>query len=264
MKSNILNASHPFDELAKTYDKVFTNTEIGELLRSRTHEQMTLIFKPGSSVLEINCGTGEDAAFLAQHGVQVIATDESVEMIKYSQRKINRLGLTDKVILRQCYFEELDSILGPEQTFHGIVSNFGGLNCVEDIESLSMKLAHRVKPDGYIFLCIMGRWSPWEWFYLGCKGKFRRILERIRGETEWRGQTIRYFTPGQIIKCFAPYCEVSKVSGLGYLLPPTYIGSFVSMHPTLFRWLNSLERKFESVPGIPYLSDHFMLILTRK
>ena len=204
-------------------------------MHSRTHEQMTLIFQPGSSVLEINCGTGEDAAFLARHGVQVIATDESAEMIKCSQYKITYLGLTDKVTLRQCRFEELDSILDPGQTFHGIVSNFGGLNCVEDIESLSTKLAHRVKPNGHIFLCIMGRWSPWEWLYLGCKGKFTRIWERMRGKTEWRGQTIRYFTPGQIIKSFTPYCEVSKVSGLGFLLPPTYAGPIVSRYPALFR-----------------------------
>ena len=264
MKNSTLSAGQPFDALARTYDSDFTDTEIGKLLRGRTHEQMAGLFPAGSELLEINCGTGEDAVFLAKLGAHVIATDESAEMISCARDKISRAGLSDKVELKHCRFEELDSVLDKERVFDGIVSNFGGINCSEDIVTLSVTLTQRVRSGGHIFLCIMGRWTPWEWFYLGWQGKFRRIWQRIKGITVWRGGTIRYYSPGRIIQCFAAYCDVSTVSGMGFLLPPTYAGTFVSRNPSLFRWLNSLEKKFESIIGIPHISDHFVLILTKR
>ena len=264
MKNSTLSSAQPFDALARTYDSDFTDTEIGKLLRGRTHEQMARIFTAGSELLEINCGTGEDAVFLAKLGAHIMATDESPEMINCARDKLSRVGLSDKVELKHCRFEELDSVLDKERIFDGIVSNFGGLNCAVDIGSVAKLLSERVKSGGHIFLCIMGRWTPWEWFYLGCRGKFRRIWQRIKGITVWRGRTIRYYSPGQIIQCFAPYCDISTVRGMGFLLPPTYAGTIVSRNPSLFRWLNSLEMKFESIIGIPHISDHFVLILTKR
>ena len=185
-------------------------------------------------------------------------------MIRRSHDKVARLGLGQKVTLKHCNFDKLDTVLEEGEIYDGIISNFGGLNCADDLESLAINLAHRVRSGGYIFLCVMGRWVPWEWLYLGSRGEFSRIWQRTFGTCEWRGQMIRYFSPGQIVRMFGSYCELSKVCGLGFLLPPTYAGSIVSRFPVLFQWLNSIEKRIESVPGIPHLSDHFMIILVRK
>ena len=257
------NSTQSFNELAKYYDNDFTNTELGKLLRSRTHDLMVNLFPAGSSVLEINCGTGEDAAFLARQGVQVLATDGSAEMINCSRDKITRLGLSDKVTLKHCRFEELDSILEEGQIFDGILSNFGGINCAEELGILSKNISQRVRQGGYIFLCIMGRWTLWEWLYLGYKRKFTRIRERICGECNWRGYTIRYFSPREALEYFEPYCKLAKISGLGLLLPPTYAGSVVIRYPKFFHFLNFIEKHIESIPGVAQFSDHFILILKR-
>ena len=45
-------------------------------------------FAPGSRVLEMNCGTGEDALWLVHRGVQVFATDVSPAMLQVAQSKL--------------------------------------------------------------------------------------------------------------------------------------------------------------------------------
>lgn len=264
MKNNILRTEQAFDNLAAEYDNDFTNTEIGRLLRSRTHEKLINIFDKGNDLLEINCGTGEDAVFLAQNGMQVTATDASVEMIKLAKEKVSLCGLEHKVFVQHCSFEALDSILEPGRKFDGVISNFGGINCAEDQESLAKLLTKRVKSGGYIYLCVMGRRAPWEWLLLGFKGEFSRIWKRSKGNIMWRGQKIRYFTPGEIKRYFISCCDFSNLSGLGFLLPPTYAGSIVSMFPLFFRTLNTIEKLIESVPGVAQLSDHFIIIFKKK
>ena len=45
------------------------------------------VFPPGARILEINCGTGNDAVFLARSGMHVTATDISPMMIEETKRK---------------------------------------------------------------------------------------------------------------------------------------------------------------------------------
>jgi ubiquinone/menaquinone biosynthesis C-methylase UbiE len=264
MSNNLVNYRTPFDELAGDYDDEFTDTILGRILRARTHEYLEQLFLPGSDVLDINCGTGEDAAFLASHGVRVTAIDESEKMIQHSRSKILQRGLSDKVMLNVGRFEHLDTLLEPDRIFDGIISNFGGINCAEDINSLARILSRRVKTGGHLFLCIMGRWCPWEWAYLGMKGRFSRVRERVRGLSAWRGKTIRYYSPERIITSFIPYFNVTKACGLGFLLPPTYVGLPVTGNTRLLKLLDAAERSIESFPGIPHLSDHFVLVMTKK
>ena len=258
------SAVQPFDELARDYDAEFSHTVLGGLLRSRTHEEMLRIFKPGDRLLEINCGTGEDAVFLAQRGMTVTATDSSTEMLQCARRKIGHMALNDRVEIRHCCFDELDAVLGGRQGFDGLLSNFGGLNCSADLAALAATLALRVKSGGYLFLCVMGRFVPWELVYLGCQGRFARVWQRIAGKTIWRGVEIRYYTPAAVIDCFSPYCEPARLSGLGFLLPPTCAKSLVARRPDFFHLLNRWETRLQSPPLFPSLSDHFLLTLQRK
>ena len=47
-------------------------------------------FQPGEQVLELSCGTGEDALHLAEQGVRILATDPSAGMLEVA-RKVARL-----------------------------------------------------------------------------------------------------------------------------------------------------------------------------
>ena len=58
-----------------TTTAVFTESRLGELLRQAVWRRLDDVFRPGDRVLELDCGTGEDAVHLARRGVRVLATD---------------------------------------------------------------------------------------------------------------------------------------------------------------------------------------------
>ncbi len=264
MNESMPSTKQAFDQLARNYDSIFTNTNIGKMLRQRTHELLDEIFLPEDIVLVLNCGTGEDVLYLASRGIKVIATDSSAEMIKYARIKIKDGGLENRVIFKQIDFDELDACLDPDEQFDGVVSNFGGLNCSRDLTLLAGELSKYVRVGGRLYLCIMGRFVPWEWFYLGLKGNFSRVIERISGSCMWRGRYIKYYTPGSVIKSFSDNFRAADSRGLGFLLPPSYAGSLVSRYPDFFQLLNRLEKKIESCFAVSCFSDHFIVTFLKK
>jgi ubiquinone/menaquinone biosynthesis C-methylase UbiE len=59
-------------------------------------------------ILEINCGTGEDALHFAEMGHEVVAIDESKVMIEKSQQKLYRSKINNPQIkFIQCSFSGL-------------------------------------------------------------------------------------------------------------------------------------------------------------
>ena len=66
-----------FDELAQAYDSTFSGSVLGRLLRERVWWRLDSAFGAGQRVLDVGCGTGEDAMHLASRGVHVVATDAS-------------------------------------------------------------------------------------------------------------------------------------------------------------------------------------------
>jgi SAM-dependent methyltransferase len=96
-----------FDALAADYDASFTATPLGTLLREAVWRRLDARFSPGNRVLELACGTGEDAVHLARRGVRVMATDASGAMVETARRKVAAAGLEGMVEVRQMDLEEL-------------------------------------------------------------------------------------------------------------------------------------------------------------
>src|SRR5262245_23241152 len=76
-----------FDSMAERYDVEFTNSAAGIALRTLVWARLDTLFPSGASVLELGCGTGEDALHLAARNVRVVATDASREMLAVARRK---------------------------------------------------------------------------------------------------------------------------------------------------------------------------------
>src|SRR5438105_2569973 len=100
-----------FDILAETYDSDFTASSIGKLQRKRVWKLLTPILQSYNrplKILEINCGTGEDALHLAEMGHEIIATDASGVMIEKAQRKLYESKInSDQIEFLQCSFSGL-------------------------------------------------------------------------------------------------------------------------------------------------------------
>ena len=253
----------PFDSLAGDYDRSFSTSAIGQTMRTAIWRRTDEAFAPGQRVLELNCGTGEDALHLAGRGVRVLATDRSPEMLSITRAKVKRAGLDRLVEVAQVPIETLANSrdLGP---FDGVLSNFGGLNCVEDLPAVSAGLAELLPPGARAMLCLMGPAVPWEWCWYLARGRPRKALRRLtRGGTEWHGLTIRYPSVGALRRTFAAHFIARRVSAIGALVPPTYAETWAARHPRLLASLDRWERRIESVPPLPWLADHYLIELER-
>ena len=66
-----------FDSAARAYDVEFTRTAIGAAMRRAVWARCAARFPAGSHILEMNCGTGEDAPWLAGRGISVLYTSNA-------------------------------------------------------------------------------------------------------------------------------------------------------------------------------------------
>ena len=258
-----MNVAAPFDGLAADYDRSFTASAVGERLRAAVWRRVDATFQPGERILELNCGTGEDAVHLGRRGVHVLATDSSVRMLETTRAKVERAGQAGMVEVAALAIEDLPAAeLG---TIDGVLSNFGGLNCVHDLPGVAQGLAAMLRPGARALLCIMGPVVPWEWAWYLVHGQPRKALRRLRrGGAHWRGLTIRYPSIGVVRRAFAPHFRQRRVSAIGALLPPTYTDDWAARHPQLLAALDRWERSVETIPPLPWMADHYLIELERN
>jgi ubiquinone/menaquinone biosynthesis C-methylase UbiE len=254
----------PFDSVAADYDRSFTMSAIGRRMRAAVWNRLDDTFRPGERVLELNCGTGEDAVHLAQQGVRVLATDISPGMLTMTRAKVERAGVANLVEVAQLPIEDLAE-LGPRGPFDGVLSNFGGLNCVADLPGVARTLAALVRPGGRAVLCVMGPAVPWEWGWYLAHGQPRKALRRLRpGGAVWRELTVRYPSIGAVRGAFSPHFRQRRVAAIGALVPPSYAEAWAARHPRLLAGLDHLERRIETWPPLPWLADHYLIELERS
>jgi SAM-dependent methyltransferase len=222
-----------FDSVAARYDAQWTNTAIGRAQRNQVWREIDRVFRAGDRVLDFGCGTGEDAAHLASRGVIVHAIDPSPAMVREASR---RPGFTS----------EVGSV--PTGRYDGLLSNFGALNCVEDLRGLAARIADVVRPGGCAALCLMSRFCMWE------------PLRRANGSAPSSlGIRVYYPSIAEIRRAFAEFDCVRWI-GIGLFVPPSYV--------KMPRWLVTvaagLDRVLARLPMLRAMADHRLLILVRK
>ncbi|MBC8121203.1 MAG: methyltransferase domain-containing protein [Gemmatimonadaceae bacterium] len=253
----------PFDHLAEDYDRTYAMTRVGLLQRAQVWHHIDRLWHPGQQVLELGCGTGIDAEYLARRGVGVLATDSSVRMIEQAAR---RCRFTDLVRTRVLAAENVAAVDGQ---FNGVFSNFAALNCVVDLDRFACALAPRVVPGSPVVVCLFGRSCLWEMAgYLG-RGQPRRALRR------WRPGTVRvsigtgaevlvvYHDRGQVVRAFAPWFRLEAMLGIGFAVPPTYLHGPVERWPRWFELGSRLDQRLARYWPVNRLADHVLYILQR-
>lgn len=123
-----------FDAEAIHYDANFTHTNIGKAQRNMVYYHIKKYLDKSLKILEINCGTGEDAIWLAKQNHQVTATDISENMINQAKSKGDYENLT---FLKSDCLEVHQNF--NQKEFNFLFSNFGGLNCLNADEIQSSK-----------------------------------------------------------------------------------------------------------------------------
>jgi SAM-dependent methyltransferase len=259
---------HPFDAAARDYDRTFTHRQPGGWFRTAVWNLVTRELGDGERVLDLGCGTGEDAVFLARQGKAVCAVDISPSMIDAARAKAEESGLDGQITF---YEEDLEDLrLDGQEPFDGLISDFGPLNCVSDLHATAALLSRWVRPGGVAILVVMGPWCPWEILWYGLHGRPGQALRRLRrgllvpvGEGAER-VPVWYHRPGSLRRAFRPTFDHMRLMGLGCLLPPPYLGGLVDRLPRLFACLAAIEGRVGSLFPFNRLCDHYAVVLRRK
>ncbi len=100
-----------FDTVAQSYDASFTHSVIGIAQRDVvwSYLESSLSSSDKLNILELNCGTGEDALWFAKKGHKVLATDISEKMLGITQEKIHEANLLSRVQTMQIDIRKIDS-----------------------------------------------------------------------------------------------------------------------------------------------------------
>jgi SAM-dependent methyltransferase len=254
----------PFEALAASYDETFTRSCIGTRMRRAVWRRLDAVFRPGDRVLELGCGTGEDAVHLAGRGVFVLATDAAGSMVDQASAKASRAGLSDLVTAQTLDAGRLDKT-DFKDPFDGAFSNFGALNCVPDLAAVSAGLSRHVRSGGRVLLCLMGRYVPWEWGWFLARGDRKAAFRRLAaGGAEWRGLPVAYPPVRELRRLFAPGFRFLDARAIGVLVPPSYVEEWAARHPCLLAGLDAVERRAETLPPLPSLADHVLVELERR
>lgn len=253
-----------FDELARDYDAKFTESPVGRALREVVWGRLRKAFCPCRTVLELGCGTGEDAIWLARRGFMVLASDASASMIEIARGKAEAAGCADRIEFRCFPMEKARTELA-DRSFDGVLSDFGAVNCVGDLPSLAAEVSALVRPGGRLLWVVMGKYVPWEWAWHLARGEWTRAWRRVRSDgVSWRGIKVRYPTPGEVTRGLGPAFRVNRLTPLGLTLPPSYAAAWVDRSAAALAVLEALEALARCSSLLAWLSDHYIIEATRS
>lgn len=259
-------APAPFDAVAHGYDASFTETAVGRSHRSAVWRFLDAVLEPASEILELGCGTGEDALHLARNGHRVLATDASTAMLDRAERKIGGAGLAERV---QFSTLDLGALVGEakpaEAPFDVVFSNFGVLNCIEDCGELGRVLHRWTRPGGRAVFVIMGPFCLWETVWFGLRLRPRTAARRWRDgrEASVGGSMVRvwYPTADGLCRQLAPWFALREKRAIGALVPPADAAGMLHNRPGLLRRLEALDRRWGH--RLSAIADHTLLSLER-
>jgi ubiquinone/menaquinone biosynthesis C-methylase UbiE len=254
-----------FSAKALVYDNYGADHPVILWARAQVRGQLMTLVSPGANVLELAAGTGEDAAFLAERGYRVHATDLADGMVTEIRRKIAARGLADRLTAQQVSFTELECVGGGPYDL--IFSNLGGLNCVPDLTVMTRGLRRLLKPAGFVTLVVMPPICPWELAQVFC-GDFETALRRLHPGGVMARVAKAYFKtyyyrPRQLLRALGPGYRRVGLRGLSVMSPPSYLKDFSRRYPSLFRRLTRFDERFGGYPVLNAMGDFFMLTVQR-
>ena len=251
-----------FDHEASQYDDNVTNSKIGRTQRNRIWSYLDkfLSDKNTIDILELNCGTGEDAIYLASKGHKVLATDSSQKMLDVGQAKSKNLNLSSLLSFSELDLKEPN--LG-KNDFDFVFSNFGGLNCISrhKLKSLAIFLNDHTKPFSECIFVIMPRQTLMEKLFRiinGSSSIYSSKSNNLPLNINVSGQAVEtyFYNPEEFLKYFPGFILKKKLS-VGYL--PSYMNRSKFLH-----FLLLIEKLLFLVRLSPKRSDHYILHLKKE
>jgi ubiquinone/menaquinone biosynthesis C-methylase UbiE len=266
LQNSLQHTKEAFDSAALTYDEDESSNAILKWMRDVVHEIYLNNFKQGDELLELNAGTGTDALFLASHGIKVLAADISDKMIEIIRKKVKNQNAENLVETKVCSFDEIDTI--NRRNFDGVISNFGGLNCINDFSKLSTDISFKLKSGGKFIAVVMNRYCPWEILYYSTRFDFKNVFRRSNKEgidAALGKEFVKtyYFTPGQFAGFFEKQFKVKKIYTLGLFTPPPFLIGIYNKINLIVKMFMKTDETLKGVFPFNRTGDHFIIIMEK-
>jgi len=263
-----------FDAVAPVYDLTY-GPEANRMMAWMREENLSILgstFTPGSRLLEIGCGTGEEAIALARRGYHVTATDISPGMVAITEEKAAAASLSEMVttaVSPAGRLQELQSGI----TYDGAFASFGSLNCEPNIAHLGTALASLLKKGSFFVCSFMPRLSPFEitWFLLHARpGRAMRRtkpgwqIASVSGRGNIKAEVlVRYLSPRIVQNDLGPFFAIVRSVSLGLLLPPPYLDDLYRGKRQLWRILEPIERRLRASRPWNSMGDHIVMVFQK-
>ncbi len=252
-----------FNDVANTYDSTFTHTPVGTAQRDQVYAYLSTVLSASQRCLEINCGTGEDAQWMAPKVASLLATDISSSMVEVAKTKKK---------MENTQFQVLDflNIHTLETPFDVVFSNFGGLNCLpaQQWSQFTNSLNQITLPHSHFIAVIMGKNCWWEKLYFSLKLNFssanRRKKEVVSANLNPNSVATYYYSPSEIAHFFGSNWKVKTVRPIGWWVPPSYLNPFFANKPKALSILQQLDTKCATMASLANSADHYLIHLEKQ
>jgi ubiquinone/menaquinone biosynthesis C-methylase UbiE len=261
-----------FDQASLNYDVLYQENPVMAWMRRESLAALRTTFPPASHLLEIGCGTGDEALALSREGYRIVATDVSPGMVEAARAKAAAADAQEVTwhVLGTGRLDRLLAEYGPA-SFDGAYASFGAFNCEPDLGQVSKALSRLLQPGSKLVCSVMNRWCLWEicWelLHLRPRRAFRRTRQgwRDAGLASPDGSLqvpVLYYTPHELAHLVAPHFQVESYCSLPVLLPPPYLAHILERFPAWFHQLEGLERHLRGQFPFRTLGDHFLMVAT--
>lgn len=245
-----------FDSFAAAYDRTFGLSPTGRLMRFRVAERLMGAARQGARVLDLGCGTGEDAVWLASLGYAVHGIDESPKMIEAAKAKAAERRSTATFECRA-----VQSLSREPGRFDAILSNFGALNCVP-LATWAELVPGLLTESGRAFVVLLGRKPLPEGLRrgFGVADRGRTAEVRIGASSV----TVHYESVAAVKRALAPSATLSRVEALGCFVPAPGYEGFARRHSGFVAVLAMAECVLRAAPFFRGRGDHILFEFGRR
>jgi hypothetical protein len=214
-----------FDSLAARYDDLFTRSTIGRAQRDAVWDVLIDTFEPGAHILELNCGTGEDALFLADHCVSVVEPFDGA----FSN------------------FSGLNCVADLNRTARDLA------NLVTMGAPVLVCLSTRFCLSEMIWYLLHGQ----------VRKAFRRFSGTATARVGEFTVKVQYPTLRALKRMFSSHFILRSCTGIGVAVPPSYVEPVMRRYPRFLSMLSRIDKRIARLPWFRTIGDHMLVHFER-